>query len=139
MTLDITGVQILVADDHKLMREGLCRMLQDRPGLEVVGQAGDGREAVRLARELKPDIVLVDVAMPGLNGVEATRKILDDNPETKIIALTMYADRQMVIRMLEAGATGYLTKDCAFDLLAQAVDVVKEGGSTSWRPGWPAP
>ena len=127
MIRDKVKVRIMVADDHKLMREALCRMLEERPGLEVVAQADDGRHAVRLAREHRPDLVLVDVAMPGLNGVEAARRILQENPAVKIIALTMYTDRQMVQRMMEVGATGYLTKDCAFDLLEQAVEVVMDG------------
>ncbi len=127
MTDDQLTVKIMVADDHKLMREALCRMLEERPGFTVVAQADDGRHAVELARKHRPDLVLVDVAMPGLNGVEATRRLLEENSNTRVIALTMYTDRQMVERMMEAGATGYLTKDCAFDLLEQAVKVVMEG------------
>lgn len=127
MTEEMISVRIMVVDDHKLLREGLCHVLDERPGLEVVAQADDGRQAVHLARVHRPDVVLVDVAMPGLNGVEATRKMLKENPEIKVIALTMYTDRQMVQRMLEAGATGYLTKDCAYDQLEQAVQTVMEG------------
>lgn len=124
MTGDQMNVRIMVVDDHKLLREGLCHMLQERPGLEVVAQADDGRQAVHLARVHRPDVILVDVAMPGLNGVEATRRMLQENPEIKVVALTMYTDRQMVERMMEASATGYLTKDCPFELLEQALEEV---------------
>ncbi|MCX7045014.1 MAG: response regulator transcription factor [Candidatus Sumerlaeota bacterium] len=117
-------LKILLADDHKLMREGLRALLEKAPDFRVVGEAGNGREAVRQARELKPDIVVMDIGMPDLNGIEATRQILAEAPHVKVIALSMYADKRYVAGMLEAGAAGFLTKDSAYEELISAVRAV---------------
>jgi DNA-binding NarL/FixJ family response regulator len=116
--------KILIADDHQIMREGLRTMLEKEHDLVVVGEAEDGRMTHRLARELVPDVIIMDVAMPDLNGIEATRQILAELPRVKIIALSMHDDRRFVLNMLKAGAAGYMLKDCAFKDLAKAIRVV---------------
>jgi DNA-binding NarL/FixJ family response regulator len=118
------GITILVADDHKILRQGLRTLLAKEPDLQVVAEAEDGRNAVRLVRELSPQVVIMDVGMPDLNGIEATRQILQESPETKIIALSMHSDRRFVTNMIKAGASGYLLKDSAFEELATAIRVV---------------
>jgi len=115
---------VLLVDDHKLMREGLLGLLKKQRGIEVVAQAEDGREAVRLAKKLSPDVVIMDVSMPGLNGVEAARQIAASNSDTKVIALSMHSDRRLVAEMLRAGAHGYLLKRCAFEELIDAIRTV---------------
>ena len=117
-------VRIILADDHKIMREGIHALLENEPGIEVVGEAEGGENAVRLAREYKPDVVIMDITMPDLNGIEATRRILADMPEVKIIALSMHADRRFVREMLDAGAAGYLLKDGAYEELRNALYAV---------------
>ncbi len=116
--------RIVLADDHRLMREGLKTLLAGEVDLEVVGEAEDGRSAVSLALELVPDVVIMDVAMPGLNGIEATRQILRHAPSVKVIALSMHSDRRFVGEMLKVGASGYLLKDGAFDELVRAIRAV---------------
>jgi two-component system, NarL family, response regulator NreC len=118
------SVRVLVADDHQILREGLVTLLE-KAGLTVVGEAGDGRTVVRLARELKPNVVIIDIAMPGLNGIEASRQIAAEVPGVKIIALSMHADKHFVRGMLQAGASGYLLKYCASQELVQAIRVVQ--------------
>ncbi|MCH8333512.1 response regulator transcription factor [Candidatus Sumerlaeota bacterium] len=120
--------KILIADDHKILREGLRSMLQSEKGFEVVGEAGDGRTAVSMAMELHPDIVIIDIAMPDLNGIEATRQISAKLPRVKVIALSMYADGRFIRDVLDAGASGYLLKDSAFEELAGAIRAVAKGG-----------
>src|SRR4030042_4727690 len=105
------NVRVIIADDHKIMREGLHALLEREPGIEVIGEAEGGRTAVRLAREFKPDVVIMDITMPDLSGIEATRLILADMPEVKVIALSMHSDQRFVREMLAAGAAGYLLKD----------------------------
>jgi DNA-binding NarL/FixJ family response regulator len=122
------ATKILIADDHKIFREGLRTLLKDRLAGEVVGEAENGRSVVQLARELNPDIVIMDVAMPDLNGVEATRQIVTENPSTKVLALSMHSDSRFVTRMLHSGAQGYLLKDCAFEELALAITTLLEDG-----------
>jgi DNA-binding NarL/FixJ family response regulator len=119
--------RILIADDHQLMRQGLCALLDRVPGMQVVAQATDGLEAVRQAFELEPDIVIMDIAMPRLNGIEATRQIRTKCPVIRIIALSMHADQPFVSQVLQAGAAGYLLKDCAFEELELALRVILSG------------
>jgi len=116
---------VLVADDHGVMRQGLCKMLSEQPDLQVVGDAEDGQAAVELARQLLPDVVVLDVVMPNLNGMEAARRILAKRPQTKIIALSGHADRHLVEGMLKAGACAYVLKHCAVDELVQAIHSVR--------------
>ena len=123
------SLRILLADDHTLVRQGLRKLLEERPEWEVVAEAGDGREAVRLAEQLKPDICILDVAMPLLNGVEATRHLARRVPSTRILVLSMYSDEAYVAQILQAGAAGYILKDSADVDLIQAVSEVARGKS----------
>ena len=109
------SIRILLADDHQIMRDGLRAILASEESFEIVGEAENGREAAALARTLVPDVVIMDIGMPDLNGVEATRQIKADNPGIKVIALSMYADRGYVLGILEAGASGYVLKTGAYD------------------------
>lgn len=117
---------MVLADDHVLFREGLKSLLSEIPDSQIVGEADTGREAVKLCLKLNPDLVLMDVAMPDLNGVEATRQIHLQSPETKIIALSMHSSRRFVMEMLRAGARGYLLKNCDFQELVAAVTTVRD-------------
>lgn len=119
------SIRILVADDHKIVLDGLKALIEAEAEMEVVALATNGREAVKLARREKPDIVIIDVAMPDLNGLEAMRQILSESPQTKVIALSMHSDRRYVTGMLSAGASGYILKHCAFEELAQAIHSVR--------------
>ena len=119
--------RIVLADDHILFREGLRSLLMNINDVEVVGESGNGREAVALCRELRPDLVIMDVAMPELNGIEAARKIKDENPEARIIALSMHSSKRFVLDMLQAGAMAYILKNAAFKELAAALSAVKLG------------
>ncbi|HPA79679.1 MAG TPA: response regulator transcription factor [Thermoanaerobaculales bacterium] len=121
-------MRILLADDHKLFRDGLRTLFEQKPGIKIVGETDNGRAAVRLARELAPDVVVMDIGMPELNGMEATRQIRAELPRVKVLAVSMHADRQYVAGMLAAGASGYVLKDSAFAELAEAVAVVMKGG-----------
>ena len=125
----MASIKILLADDHKITRDGLRALLEQQSNMNVVGEAENGREAVRLASELAPDVVVMDISMPELNGIEATRQIRGDLPDTKVIALSMYADRRYVVGMLKAGVSGYLLKNCAFDELVSAIDAVTHNES----------
>ncbi len=118
------AIKVLIADDHQIVRQGLRTLLEKEPDLEVVAEAENGRSTVRLVRESHPEVVIMDVAMPDLNGIEATRQIISENPKVKVIALSMYADRRFVSNMLKAGASGYLLKDCASEELVRAIRVV---------------
>lgn len=115
------AVNIILADDHTLFREGLLSILNDELGFTVVAQAENGREVVKLAGKMDVDVIVMDIAMPELNGIEATSQVLHDKPGVKIIALSMHSDRHFVTGMLKAGARGYLLKDCAGSELIQAV------------------
>lgn len=117
-------IRVLICDDHKIMREGLRNLLKDKANIVVVGEAENGRDALGLVHKLKPDIVIMDVAMPGLNGMEATKMILKEYQETRVIALSMHSGKQFVTGMFRAGASGYLLKDCAFDELMDAIKAV---------------
>ncbi|HWR35002.1 MAG TPA: response regulator transcription factor [Clostridia bacterium] len=119
--------RILIADDHGIVRRGLRLQLEQHDNFEVVGEAEDGREAARLAEELSPDVVIMDVAMPNLNGIQATTQITKRNPKTSVIILSMYSDESYLTRALAAGAKGYLLKDNAEVDLYRAVQVVAQG------------
>ena len=118
------SIKVLIADDHQIMREGLRALLEKEIDIKVLGEAEDGRMIQRMAREMRPDVIIMDVAMPDLNGIEATRQIAAELPGVKIIALSMHDDRRFVLNMLKAGAAGYMLKDCAFKDLAKAIRVV---------------
>ncbi len=118
------NIKILLADDHKIVRQGLRSLIENQSDMEVIGEAEDGRTTIRLVEELSPHVVIMDIAMPDLSGIEATQKIIGNEPRVKVIALSMYLDRRFVSEMLRAGATGYLLKDCAFDELIQAIRAV---------------
>ena len=126
---DVANLSILLADDHTLVRQGLRKVLEEQPDWHVVAEAGDGREAVRLAEQHKPDVAIIDVAMPLLNGVETTRQIARRVAGVRILVLSMYADEAYVTQILKAGATGYLLKDSADVDLFQAVSAVAQGKS----------
>jgi DNA-binding NarL/FixJ family response regulator len=114
-------IRVLVIDDHRLVRAGLITLLRAAGDIEVVGEAADGAEGVSVARETAPDVVLMDLSMPVLDGVGATRQLLDALPDSKVLALTSFSDRQRVADVIAAGATGYLLKDCAPEELLAAV------------------
>lgn len=121
------SVRIIIADDHKIMRDGLRNMLDKETGMEVVAEAKNGREALRLAEQLRPDILIMDISMEDLNGIDATRALVAKGLGTKVIALSMHADKRFVASMFEAGAMAYLLKDCSYDELLQAVRQVMAG------------
>ena len=118
------NIKILLADDHRIMREGLRSLIEKEPDMQVVAEAEDGRRTVRLAGELNPDVAVVDISMPELNGIEATSQITSKNPEVRVLALSMHSDEHFVMGMLRAGASGYLLKDCAADELCSAIRTV---------------
>jgi len=120
-------IRILLADDHAVVRKGLRFLLEGQEHMEVVGEAADGREAVRLAEELKPNVVVMDIGMPQLNGIEACAQIVKRNPQVSVIMLSVHSDETYLLRALSAGAKGYLLKDSAEDDLIRAVKVVAQG------------
>ncbi|MDI6852896.1 MAG: response regulator transcription factor [Deltaproteobacteria bacterium] len=128
------SIRIIIADDHQIVRQGLSTLLAKEPDMEVVAEAENGRKVVQLAKELSPHIVIMDVNMPDLNGIEATRQILHASPAIKVIALSMHTDRRFVVNMLKAGASGYLLKDCAFEELSHAIRLVM-ANKTYLSPG----
>ena len=119
-------ITTIIADDHKILREGLRSLLKSEPDIEILGEAEDGRTAVQLAEDLSPDIVIMDVGMPTLNGIDATAQIKAKKPEAKIVALSIHSDQRFVSKMFLAGASAYLLKDCAFDELIKAMRMVTE-------------
>ncbi|KMY67160.1 LuxR family transcriptional regulator [Desulfocarbo indianensis] len=121
--------RILLVDDHQIMREGLMSLMAGEPDLEVVGDASDGRQAVQLAKRLKPDLVVMDISMPGLSGIEATRQILNELDRVRVLALSMHADPRFVAGALEAGAHGYMIKDCTSQELLECIRTVAGGGT----------
>jgi len=120
-------VRIIIADDHRIVRDGLRSLLEKQPGIEVVAESDNGRSLVKLARELLPDVVIMDIGMPELNGIDATRRLVAEVPEVKVIALSMRSDVRSVKEMLMAGARAYLSKDSAFEELAHAIQAVTRG------------
>jgi len=116
--------RVILADDHRILRDGLRSLVSGLPGVTIIAEAEDGRTAVELARKHAPDVVVMDIGMPDLNGIEATRQIVARAPETKVIALSMHADSRYVSAMFQAGARGYLLKDSAFEELARAMQTV---------------
>lgn len=120
-------IKVLVVDDHDLVRMGITRMLTDISGLKVVGEAASGEDALRLARELHPQVVLMDVKMPGIGGLEATRKLLRQDPDVRVLAVTVCDEEPFPSRLLKAGAAGYLTKGAALDEMVKAIRAVAAG------------
>ena len=120
-------IKVLVADDHQLFREGLVKLLFSTPDIEVIAQAVDGRDAINKVSHFKPDVLLTDIAMPNMNGIEATRELKKKIPELKIIALSMHSEKQYVKGILEAGADGYLLKNCTYQQLIDAIQSVHAG------------
>lgn len=121
------SIRVLLVDDHELVRAGIRGIIESEVDLEVVGEAGHGHDAVRMAKELTPDVVLMDVNMPGMGGIEATSRIRQADPNVAIIILTVHAEAPYPNRLLEAGATGYLTKGCAASELTRAIHTVNRG------------
>ena len=120
-------VRILLADDHTMFRQGLCAMLNEHPNMEVVGEAEDGTAAIMLARKLKPNLIVMDVDMPKMNGIDAARRILPEMPDIKLIALSTYLKKAFILEMFKAGASGYVLKEQAFDELIEAIKTVISG------------
>ena len=121
------GIRILLADDHTMLRHGLKRSIEQEKDMEVIAEAADGRSAVRLAKELAPDVVVMDISMPDLNGVEATRSIVEGKSHARVVALSMHATNRYIAEMFRAGARAYVLKDCEFDELASAIRTVMSG------------
>lgn len=126
-------IKVLVVDDHDLVRTGITRMLADIEGLQVVGQADSGEESLKKARELKPDVVLMDVKMPGIGGLEATRKMLRSHPDIKVVAVTACEEDPFPTRLLQAGAAGYMTKGAGLAEMVQAIAWCSPVSATSAR------
>jgi DNA-binding NarL/FixJ family response regulator len=124
---DMGKITVFLAEDHAVVREGIAELIHREPDMEVVGQGSDGDEAVRLVRQLKPDIVLMDIGMPGLNGIEATRRIKTETPATRVLVLTAYDNPEFVSAMIEAGAAGYLLKNVRGKELVNAIRSACEG------------
>ncbi len=122
-------IKVLLTDDHALVRTGIKRLLEDSGQVEIIAEAESGEECIEKARELRPDVILMDVNMPGIGGLEASRRILLHDPEQKIIILTVHAEQNYPKRLLEIGARGYLTKECLPDEMLSAIRKVHEGGS----------
>ena len=121
------SIRIIIADDHTIVRHGLTKLLQQEKDVEVVAQAQNGHATLELARELSPDVIVMDVGMPDLNGIDATQQILHENPNIKVLALSMHAGKKFVVAMLKAGASGYLLKDCALEELTTALQTIISG------------
>jgi DNA-binding NarL/FixJ family response regulator len=120
-------MKILLADDHEIMREGICALLRKHPEMEVIGQAADGRSAVDMVKQLQPDVVVMDIGMPNLNGIEATQQMVAENPHIKVMALSTHSDGSIVAKMIKAGATGYMLKESAFSELLDGLRTMAEG------------
>ena len=122
------SIKVLLADDHPMVREGLRSLLEKENDIEIVGEAEEGRKAVGLVRELLPDVVVIDITMPNLNGVDATRQIVKGSPAVKVIALSMHSNVMFVTEMLKAGASAYVLKECFIDELIESIQTVAAGG-----------
>jgi DNA-binding NarL/FixJ family response regulator len=122
-------IRILLADDHNILRDGMRLLLERQPGFLVVGEAADGRETLQLTEDQSPDVVIMDIAMPNMNGIEATRRIVEKHPKTGVVILSMHHDESYVIRSLKAGARAYLLKDALKTELIAAIHAVVEGRS----------
>jgi len=125
----MTKTRVLLAEDHTIVRKGLCALLDAEPGIEVIGEAEDGREALVQVEQQRPDIVLMDISMPGLNGLEATRQIKKRFPEVKVLILTVHSDEEYIRQILRAGASGYLLKEAAPHELISAIEAIQRGES----------
>jgi two-component system response regulator NreC len=123
----VSKTRILICDDHTLFVEGIKAMLRNEPSLEVVGEARDGLQAVQLVKQLQPDVILMDVSMPDMNGFDATRRVHQSDPTVKVLILTMHDDEELVARCLEAGAAGYIIKDAPASQLMYAIEMVQKG------------
>jgi DNA-binding NarL/FixJ family response regulator len=121
------STKIMIVDDHGVVRDGLQLLLEQDEDMEIVAQAPDGRQAVKMAAKVFPDVILMDVSMPGLNGIEATAQIIKENPQIKVLALSAHSNKRFVTDILKSGAHGYLLKDCITDELFRAIDAVKNG------------
>ncbi len=126
---NVNKIRILLADDHNIVRQGLKSLIKSEQRMEVIGEADNGRKTINLAKKLQPDLIIMDVSMPDLNGIEATRQIVHNNPNIKVLGLSMHSDRRFVAGLLDAGAVGYMLKDAAFDELAHAILAVAAGGT----------
>ncbi|MDH3346827.1 MAG: response regulator transcription factor [Desulfobulbaceae bacterium] len=118
-------IKIVVVDDHEIIRDGLCSLIEQQQGYEIVGQAENGREAIQVVRREKPDVVIMDLSMPEMNGIDATSQIVSEFPECRIIILSMHSDKRFVTGALKAGASGFVLKECAFKEVSQALDALK--------------
>ncbi|KAF0216925.1 MAG: LuxR family two component transcriptional [Geobacteraceae bacterium] len=114
-------IRVLIADDHKIVRQGLRSLLEKEPDMDIIAEAGTGRMAIQLAKELLPHVVVMDMSLPEMNGIEATRHIVAEMPEVRVLALSMHSNRHFVVEALNAGAQGYLSKECAFEELAVTI------------------
>jgi DNA-binding NarL/FixJ family response regulator len=134
----MSKISVLLVDDHAILRAGLRALLRTYSDVEVVGEAGDGEEAISQVRQLRPDVVVMDVGMPGMNGLVATRYILEERPDTKVLILTQYSNKEYVLPLLEVGAAGYVLKQAADTDLIKAIRAVYQGDSFLFppSPGW---
>ncbi|MEE9471466.1 MAG: response regulator transcription factor [Gemmatimonadota bacterium] len=123
----MSKIRVVIADDHAIVREGISSLLETQPDIEVAGEARNGQEVLDKARELKPDIILMDITMPGMSGLEATRLIREQNPDTKVLVLTMHEGDEYFFKLLDAGASGYLVKGCSSEELVTAMRAVHRG------------
>ncbi len=121
------ALKIVVVDDHKMVRDGLCSLIDGLSGYTIVGQAENGRQAIDMARRGKPDIIIMDVSMPEMNGIDATNMIMEEIPSCKVIILSMHSDKRFIARALQVGASGFLLKECAFKELKLALETVSSG------------
>lgn len=121
------AMRVLLVDDHEIMREGISALLRRHSELDVVGQAADGRTAMEMVRQLHPDVVIMDIGMPNLNGIEATRQMLSENPRIKVMALSAHSDGAIVAKMIKAGAAGYMLKESAFAELVDGLNTLADG------------